>query len=79
MYTIYRLNADELTVDFLESLKTLFRHKSIEISICETAAQEQDETAYLLAHPANRSRLLSAIENVQHPEGQITVDHSHLE
>ena len=35
MYTLYRLNADELSVEFLESLKTLFRHKTIEIAVCD--------------------------------------------
>jgi len=35
MYTIYRLNADELNADFIESLQKLFKHKQIEISVCE--------------------------------------------
>jgi len=30
MYTIYRLNADELDEKFLESLKSAFGHKQIE-------------------------------------------------
>lgn len=36
MYTIYRINADDLNPDFIESLKILFRHKYIEITVCET-------------------------------------------
>ncbi|NOS87964.1 MAG: hypothetical protein HOP34_05390 [Methylococcaceae bacterium] len=36
MYTTYRINADDLNPDFVESLKILFRHKQIEISVHET-------------------------------------------
>ncbi|MDS4020217.1 MAG: hypothetical protein RKR03_06865 [Candidatus Competibacter sp.] len=79
MYTLYRLNADELSVDFLESLKTLFRHKTIEIAICEADAMEEDETAYLLATPANRARLLEAMENVRHQRNLVTVNLSDLQ
>ena len=74
MYTLYRLNADELSVDFLESLKTLLRHKTIEIAICEADVLEEDETAYLLATPANRARLLEAIENVRRQRDLVTVN-----
>lgn len=74
MYTIYRMNADELDKAFLESLKTLFRHKTIEIAVCEAQQAEHDETAYLLSNPANRARLLEAIENVARKRGLVTVD-----
>lgn len=40
MYSTYRLKADDLSVEFLESLKTLFRHKTIEIVVCETEEVE---------------------------------------
>jgi hypothetical protein len=79
MYTLYRLNADELSVEFLESLKTLFRHKTIEIAVCEAETTEQDETAYLLANPANRARLLEAIENVRQQRKLVTVDLADLQ
>lgn len=36
MQTTYRLNADDLNPDFIESLKVLFRHKHIEITVHET-------------------------------------------
>ncbi|MBF0414437.1 MAG: hypothetical protein HQL79_01560 [Magnetococcales bacterium] len=74
MSTIYRLHADELTVEFLEFLKETYRNKNIEIYISETTARESDETAYLLSHPANRSRLLSAIENVQQPGNRVIIN-----
>ena len=60
MFTIYRLNADELDASFLESLKAAFPHKEIEIAVVET-----DETAYLLRSPANRESLLAAVADVE--------------
>ncbi|MGZ8216926.1 hypothetical protein [Methylomagnum sp.] len=74
MYTVYKLNADELNEDFLQSIKTLFHNKSIEIAVCEAEAADQDETDYLLCDPANRQRLLEAIENARHGNGLMEVD-----
>ncbi|HEX4966726.1 MAG TPA: hypothetical protein VF173_38300 [Thermoanaerobaculia bacterium] len=64
MYTIYKLRADELDQHFLDTLKHQFQDREIEIAICEAAEASEDETAYLLRSPANRERLLKAIENV---------------
>lgn len=64
MYTIYRLKANELDEGFLKSLKAMFKNKEIEIAVAEVAEIEEDETAYLLKSPANRERLLKAVENV---------------
>jgi len=69
MFTIYRANADELDDQFLESLKTAFKHKQIEIAVCEA-----DETEYLLRSPANRERLLKAIEDIEHNRNLIVPD-----
>ena len=33
MQTVYKLNADELNTEFLESVKALFPHKIIEVAI----------------------------------------------
>ena len=44
MYTVYKINADELNENFLASIKVQFQHKDIEIAICETAETEQSET-----------------------------------
>lgn len=60
MQTIYQINADDLNEDFLEGLKTTFKHKDIEIVV-----YERDETGYLLRSPANRARLLEAIADVE--------------
>ncbi len=74
MYTLYKLNADELDDRFLESLKAQFQHKIIEISVCEAEQSSEDETAYLLKSPANRERLLEAIANVKAGSNLISVD-----
>lgn len=74
MYTIYKMNADELDIRFLKALKSMFKNKEIEIVICEAYESEEDETAYLLKSPANRDRLLKAIENVAHNRNLVTID-----
>ena len=48
MYTVYRLNANELNVEFVEALRALFHVKEIEIMVSEI-----DETAYLFQSEAN--------------------------
>jgi len=60
MQISYRLNANELDNNFLESLKAAFQDKEMEIII-----SENDETTFLLHNPANRQRLLTAVENIQ--------------
>jgi len=74
MYTIYRINADELDSRFLKALKAMFKNKEIEIVVCEATQIEEDETAYLLKSQANRDRLLKAIENVAHNRNLVTVN-----
>jgi antitoxin YefM len=64
MYMVYRVNTKELDNRFLMALKAMFKDKEIEIVVCEAAQSKEDETAYLLRSPANRDRLLKAIENV---------------
>ena len=79
MYTIYRINADELDSRFIKALKALFKNKEIEIAVCEAPEIEEDETAYLLKSPANRERLLKAIENVAHHRNLVTVNLDELQ
>ncbi|MCX7110767.1 MAG: hypothetical protein NTX45_11690 [Proteobacteria bacterium] len=74
MYTLYKLNADELDSRFLESLKAQFQHKFIEIAVCEADQTSEDETAYLMKSPANREHLLAAIANVESGQNLIEVD-----
>ena len=56
MYAIYRMKVEELDAQFMESLKTAFKDKEIELVVSST-----DETDYLLRSPANRDHLLRAI------------------
>ena len=52
----------------------MFKNKEIEIAVCEASEIEEDETAYLLKSPANRERLLKAIENVDANHNIVTVN-----
>ena len=63
MQVAYKLNANELDIDFLESIKKLFKKKSIYINI--STDEKQDETDYLLSNPANKARLLNALNNIE--------------
>lgn len=64
MYALYKLRADELDQRFIDTLKNQFQHREIEIAVSEAVDSTEDETAYLLRSPANRERLLRAIDNV---------------
>lgn len=74
MYMIYKMHARELDSRFLKALKAMFKDKEIEIVVCEAPQSEEDETAYLLKSPANRERLLKALENVAQGRNLITVN-----
>ena len=74
MYMVYRINAGELDGRFLRALKTMFKDNDIEIVVYEAAQSDEDETAYLLRSPANRERLLSAIENITHDRNSVTIN-----
>lgn len=69
MQTIYQVNADDLNEDFLEGLRTTFKHKEIEIVV-----YERDETAYLLRSPANRARLIEAMGDVEQNHNIVVPD-----
>lgn len=73
MSTTYRLNANELDHGFLDTLKSLFKDKEIEIVVTEAEQNGEDETEYLLKSPANRERLLAAIENIAQGRNLVTV------
>jgi antitoxin YefM len=74
MQTIYRLNVNELDENFLEGLKLTFKGQDIEIVVYAV-----DETAYLLATEANRTRLLRAVENVRQRSNLVEVNGAELE
>ncbi len=62
MEVAYKIKADELDSNFLESVKKLFKNKTLYISI---ATETEDETAYLLSNEKNAKRLLNAINNIE--------------
>ncbi len=68
MYTVYRLNANELNVEFVEALRALFHVKEIEIMVSEI-----DETAYLFQSEANKRRLLRAVQNINSQQNLVDV------
>lgn len=69
MYAVYRVNADELDSQFLESLKAAFKDKQVEIAVSAV-----DETEYLLRSPANRERLLKAVDDVEQGRNIVVPD-----
>ncbi len=74
MYNIYRTNADELDMRFINALKTQFAHKELEITVCETVQVEEDETDYLRSSSANKAHLLKAMDNITHNRNLVTVN-----
>jgi len=64
MTTTYHLSANDLSVDFLKSLKSMYKGKTISI----TVEPEMDETEYLLSSDANRKMLLESIKQVENGE-----------
>lgn len=70
MTTTYHLSANDLTADFLKSLRTLYKGKTISI----TVEAEMDETEYLLASEANRKVLLNRIKDVQEGKNLMPVN-----
>jgi antitoxin YefM len=73
MQSVYRLNANELDADFVESLKVLWHDREIEITISEITASDVDETAYLMGNPANRRRLLKAVDDIEKRQNLVEV------
>ena len=61
MYSTYRLQADELTEQFVAAIKRTYQHRNIEIIVQEV----EDETEYLMSSAVNREHLLKSIENVE--------------
>jgi antitoxin YefM len=74
MKATYRIRANELDEKFIERLKTTFGEQEIEIVV-----SDMDETDYLLQSPANKERLLKAIQNVNRGENLVTISLENLE
>lgn len=69
MTTVFHTTADELDESFIASVKAAFGDRPIEITVTE-----DDETGYLMRHPANRERLLRAISDLNAEKNVVTPD-----
>ncbi len=65
MYTLYKMNSDDLNENFIAAIKAQYPHQTIEIAISDIEQVKQDETEYLLADPENKAHLLAAIQQVE--------------
>ena len=57
MEAIYKLKANEINPNLMETIKKLFSGKEITITI----TSEPDETTYLTMNPANEKHLMESI------------------
>jgi hypothetical protein len=57
MEAIYKLKANEVSPNLMDTIKKLFKGKEITITI----SSEPDETAYLTMNPANERHLMESI------------------
>ncbi len=62
MRTTFELSIDELDMDFLNQLKTLFQKKKIKLTVI---ADEIDETDYLLSSEVNKTLLQKSLHEVE--------------
>lgn len=65
METTYRLNAKELSVDLVKSIKEAFKDKEIEITVTD----EIDTTDYLLSTDANKKHLYKSMDELKSGAG----------
>ncbi len=65
MTTVYRLHANELSEELLNSIRAAFKDKVIEITVTEA----MDETDYLLSSEANKRHLEQAQQSLQQGKG----------
>ncbi len=68
METTIRINTDQLTTDLLESIKKMFPHKDVEITI-----QPADETEYILSNPAYARELEDRIADYNQKKETISL------
>jgi antitoxin YefM len=72
MTTTYQLEANELDVSLIESIKAAYKDKKIEIEVFEVS--DMDTTEYLLSSPANKEHLLQAIDDIENGRNIIVPD-----
>lgn len=65
MTSIYRLNVNELSEDLLNSIKTAFKNKVVEITVTEAL----DESDYLLSSENNKNHLKQSMKSLEDGKG----------
>ena len=65
MISTYHINEKELTAEFLKNIKSLFKNKTLTLTI----AEEMDTTDYLLASPANKKHIQKSTSDLQKGKG----------
>ena len=69
-----QIDADNLTPDFLEYIKALFKGKKIRVTI----EAEPDDTTYLMSSEENHERLIKSIKRIKKREKLIKLDKATL-
>ncbi len=69
MQATFILEPNEINASLIEKLKVMFGDKKIELSV-----QEVDDTAYLEKSEVNKTRLISAIENIRDGKNLVEAD-----
>ncbi len=68
METTIRINTDNLTAEIIDSIKKMFPHKNVEITI-----QPADETEYILQSEPYANELMERIEEYNAKKQTISV------
>ena len=68
METTIRINTDNLSIDIIDSIKKMFPHKTVEITI-----QQADETEYILSDPEYAQDLMERIKEYEAKKKTISI------
>jgi hypothetical protein len=68
METTFKINTDAITSDFIQAIKKLFPHKTVEITI-----HASDETDFILSNPVLTKTLEKRIADYENKKQVITL------
>ena len=74
MNFVQHIDADNLSVDFINYIKGVFKGKKIKLTI----EAEMDDSAYLMASEANHQRLSKSIKNIKGRQKLVRLDKQQL-
>ena len=74
MNFVQHIDADNLSVEFINYVKGVFKGKKIKLTI----EAEMDDTAYLMASEANHQRLSKSIKNIKSRQKLVRLDKQQL-